>query len=312
MRGRGAGVGGHRRHLTGGPAWAGDRARTPAGQGRFADGVGVDQPDDLVGRDPGGGQIGTGHDAGEGLPLRLAGHGEDHQAGPGDARKVRVIRSWGLLALGSRLATTSTAGSSMARAAESGKSEAVWPSGPSPRWTRSKAGEGGDHRLVVGGGVRRGPRPVHGMVGAHRPDRVEQGLGDHPVVGVRVVGGDAPLVAQVDIDVVPVDAAPRVRRPRPGWRSTPRPCRRRTGTGRSRSGGVRPGARPPAGQRRREPRGPTVPFTCSVHPGSRSGHWGSSVSRPPVSSRSITGLRHSSPERSTSRSAMWGPQVPAA
>src|SRR5579863_7030871 len=39
-------------------------------------GLPVDQPDDLVGGDSGGGEVGTLHDGFEGLPLRLAGDGE--------------------------------------------------------------------------------------------------------------------------------------------------------------------------------------------------------------------------------------------
>ena len=51
--------------------------------------------------------------------------------------KVRVMRRCGLCPAGRRSCTTSRPGSA-SRAAEPGNSEAVWPSGPSPRCTTSK------------------------------------------------------------------------------------------------------------------------------------------------------------------------------
>ncbi len=55
------------------------------------------------------------------------------------AGSVRVRRGCGLTPLGSSVASTSTPGSA-SRVGAWGKSEAVCPSGPMPRWIRSIPG----------------------------------------------------------------------------------------------------------------------------------------------------------------------------
>ena len=223
------------------------------------------------------------------------------------AGKVRVIRSWGLLAVGVAVGhhqhvgvVDGEGGAIRGRARRSGRR------GPSPRWTRSKARAAADLRLVGGGGGlrRRRTGTSGGRTGPGPPGRA--GPRDHAVVGVGVVGRHAPLVAQADVDRAPVDARSAGRR-RPAARST----RRAVGPAGEEEGEPAVGRR---GQRlgdpvRRRRRAPSRPADGAVH--RRPAHWGSSVRRPPLSSRSISGFRHSSPDRSTSRSAMWGPQVPA-
>ena len=55
------------------------------------------------------------------------------------AGRVRVRRGWGFTPLGSSVATTRSPGPA-SRLAAPGKSDAVWPSGPRPRWIRSIPG----------------------------------------------------------------------------------------------------------------------------------------------------------------------------
>ena len=107
--------------------------------------------------DPAGRQVLAGGDAAERVALGRARHGERP---PRRARampaKVRVIRSWGFTPVRVAVGHHQVVGVDVAAPADPGNSEAVWPSGPRPRWTRSRSGECG-HQLP---GRRRPPRPA--------------------------------------------------------------------------------------------------------------------------------------------------------
>ncbi len=103
-----------------------------------------------------------------------------------------------------------------------GKSDAVCPSGPSPRCT-SAIGAADRTQLVVRGRPCFGRRagPVHPVDRAGL-DLVEERDARHALVRVRVVHGDPTLVAEEHVDGVP-----RRRRRSPAARSTAGPSRRR-------------------------------------------------------------------------------------
>ena len=92
-----------------------------------------------------------------------------------------------------------------AKAGDPGKSDAVWPSGPSPRCTSATGPCIADQRVV------RASSRVDGVGGsAHRVDRagadlVEQRVARHALVRVGVVDRHEPLVAEEDVDRAPVD-----------------------------------------------------------------------------------------------------------
>ena len=117
--------------------------------------------------------------------------------------------------VGSVIVTRSTHGSSPAgplvarrssttSCGEPGKSDAMWPSGPSPSSSRSSSTSCECVVELVGGLGRRqlAADPVH--LGRRRLEPVEQGLGREPVVRALVVGRDASLVAPPERDAAPV------------------------------------------------------------------------------------------------------------
>ena len=219
--------------------------------------------------------------------------------------RVRVIAVVRVHAVGVAVGHHQVGGIDVVQRRRPGEEGGRVPVGPEAEVDQVGPVEGGHQPLVGGGRLGRRAAHVHRVVAPHRAHRVEQGRPDHPVVGVGVVGRHAALVAQVDVHVAT--------RPGPcpvGERPVALLGRAAARQEEASRVGARPARRPPG---RRRPRAPTPPpRRCRSRCPHRDGHWSRWVCRPPLSSRSITGLRHSSPDRSTSRSAMWGPQVPAA
>ena len=99
----------------------------------------VDQPQRVPGMDPGGGQVVPTDQRGHRLAFDAPDTVKTARRAELMAGSVRVSRGWGLTPLGSSVASTRTPGSA-SRVGASGKSEAVCPSGPMPRWMRSMPG----------------------------------------------------------------------------------------------------------------------------------------------------------------------------
>ena len=206
-------------HLAGGRRQLGRCGQRRAGRRRrrvttaSPSGLGVDEPADLGGPHPGGGDVVAGHQAGHRLRAwRRPSTVKTTRRARAMAGSVRVSRGWGLAPSGSSVATTSRSGPASSEGAP-GNSEAVWPSGPIPRWTRSSPASGQDRGQDRCRRRRRRPRGrrrwawgVNDPTAAHRLD---QGLAHQPLVGVGVVGRDQPLVAHVDVDRRPVDGPRR-------------------------------------------------------------------------------------------------------
>ena len=106
-----------------------------------------------------------------------------------------------------------------------GKSDAVCPSGPRPSRTRSSGCV--PERGVVGGG-RLGGRRARVSIGctSRRDDEpLEQRLADEQLVRAGIVGGDAAVVAEPDLDAAPVGVRLPLRARRRGGASSLRPGR---------------------------------------------------------------------------------------
>ena len=296
-RSSGAGVGGHRRHLTG--------ARPPPRRPSQTTSA-------FAAVTRAAGKVRSAHHPAERGPPGRPRDGEDDQPGPGDGRQGQrdpVVR---VVGPGVAVGHHQHGGIVLARAAEPTNSEAQWPSGPSPGG-RDRRPDQWLELALIGGGGRRRVCPIgtsDDPIAPGRPGSSRASV-DHPVIGVGMVGGHAPLVPQVDVHGVPGPAARAPgRASRPAAGSSARRWAHRRGRGRTRPGSGSP--RHGVGDQRAkasgtEPTRSTSPSGCTAP----EAHWGArSTDRRSARGRSRDcATRH--PDRSTSRSAMCGPHVPA-
>ena len=182
-------------------------------------GVGVEEPQRaLLAVDVGAGvsSTATADAAAHGVRLVGAGDEEPHLArrGAGTRRSARPGSGGGL-----GEPCTATARGPLGSAGWCGKSEATWPSGPTPSRTTSKSGRSpargrGSSSAYRCGGCLGRPGSVSGpatpWTWAGSSPSVEQGrrrvLG---LVAVRVAGRQVALVAPPHVDAGPVDRVPR-------------------------------------------------------------------------------------------------------